>query len=156
MDQFARFEALSRVMDEMNREATGNPEIPYIRLQEYSHYCAVKTFFMDYAWRLHLPKAEKEELLRFFYQDTLGMKGRIGNYDLYAFTFHYLKGMTYRTGNLDTPDDCVAKLDLERINQYRAIREKQARGEGVTEEEAALAEAVFRRALNALQAEETP
>ena len=132
MDQFARFEELTAHIERMNREATENRDLPYIRLQEYSHYCAVKTFLRDYTGRLRLTQAEKEELLRFCYADTLRLRGRIGSYDLYAFTFHYLKGMTYRTGNLDTPDDCVAKLDMDLMNEYRAVREKEARGEALT------------------------
>ena len=61
--------------------------------------------------------------------------------------------MTYRTGNLDTPDDCVAKLDMDLMNEYRAVREKEARGEALTPAEEALAEGVVRRALDALAKE---
>lgn len=31
--------------------------------------------------------------------------------------------MTYRIGNLDTPDDCVEKLDMDILSPYRSARE---------------------------------
>lgn len=153
MDSFERFEELTRVIEGMNREATRNRELPYIRLTEYVHYCEMKTFLRDYAGRLHLSPAERQELLRFFYEDTLRLRGRIGAYDLHAFTFHYFKAFMYRTGNLDTPDDCVEKLEIELIDEYRAAREKEARGEELTAEEKAIVERPVKRALEALAKE---
>ena len=135
MDLFERFEQLTSVMEAMNAEATKQADIPYIRLHDYVHYCDVKTFLHDYARRLRLNPAERESLLAFCFRDTLEIKSRIGERDLYAFTFHYFKSMVYRTGNLDTPDDCVEKLDMDRFGPYRATREKQWRGETLTEEE---------------------
>ena len=135
MDLFERFEQLTSVMEAMNAEATKQADIPYIRLHDYVHYCDVKTFLHDYARRLRLNPAERESLLAFCFRDTLEIKSRIGERDLYAFTFHYFKSMVYRTGNLDTPDDCVEKLDMDRFGPYRAAREKQWRGETLTEEE---------------------
>lgn len=32
--------------------------------------------------------------------------------------------MTYRAGNLDTPDDCVEKRDMDILLPYRPAREK--------------------------------
>lgn len=43
--------------------------------------------------------------------------------------------MTYRIGNLDTPDDCVEKLDMDILSPYRSAREKQWRGEALTPQE---------------------
>lgn len=151
MELFTRFEQLTRLIDGLNREATEHPDLPYIRLQEYSHYCAVKTFTRDYACRLRLPREEEEALLAFFYRDTLALQGSIGPYDLYAFTFYYLRGMTYRTGNLDTPDDCVPKLDMDCVAAYRAAREKEWRGEALTEKEGAILRSVVDKALDQLK-----
>lgn len=38
-----------------------------------------------------------------------------------------MKSMTYRAGNLDTPDDCVEKRDMDILLPYRPAREKVAR-----------------------------
>ena len=153
MDLFERFEQLTSVMEAMNAEATKQADIPYIRLHDYVHYCDVKTFLHDYARRLRLNPAERESLLAFCFRDTLEIKSRIGERDLYAFTFHYFKSMVYRTGNLDTPDDCVEKLDMDRFGPYRAAREKEARGEELTAEERAIVERPVKRALEALAKE---
>lgn len=138
MERFERFEELSAIIEGMNAEAVEKAEIPYIRLHDYVHYCDVKTFLHAYTRRLRLSKEERESLLFFCYRDTLELKNLIGERDLYAFTFRYFKRMVFRTGNLDTPDDCVEKLDMDRFNPYRAAREKSWRGEKLTEEEARL------------------
>lgn len=138
MELFDRFEELSKIVDHMNAEATRNGDVPYLRLHEYIHYCDVKLFLFGYTRRLRMSGEERAALLRFCYQDTLGLKSRIGHRDLYTFTFHYLKRMTYRTGNLDTPDDCVEKLDMERFTPYRLAREAQWRGETLSPQRSAL------------------
>ena len=89
MELFERFDELSRTVDAMNAEATHNACIPYLRLHEYIHYCDVKLFLFGYTRRLCMSEAERTSLLRFCYEDTLLLKSRIGNRDLYAFTFHY-------------------------------------------------------------------
>lgn len=138
MELFERYEALSSHIDQMNAEATKKADIPYIRLHDYVHYCDVKTFLHAYTVRLRLSKAETDSLLAFCVRDTLEMKSGTGEIDLYALTFHYFKSMVYRTGNLDTPDDCVEKLDMDRFGPYRAAREKQWAGDELTEEEQTL------------------
>ena len=150
MDLFARFEELTAHIRQMNHEATLDHAIPYIRQQEYNHYCGLKVLFENYICRLRIPEAEKQALFRFCYEDTLFLRGRLGSYDLHAFSFHYLKGMTYRTGNLDTPDDCVEKLDLDLLYAYRAAREKQWRDESLTDKEQDLLEFVVQKALKEL------
>lgn len=135
MTLFERFEEMNHVLDRMNAEATAAADIPYIRLHEYLHYVDVKTFWDTYTRRLRLPADVSADYLAFCYSDTLQLKPLIRDMDLYAFTFHYFKSMTYRTGNLDTPDDCVEKLDMERLSAYRAAREKQWRGETLTNDE---------------------
>lgn len=138
MERFERFEELTRIIEGMNQEAVDRADIPYIRLHDYVHYCDLKTFLHAYTRRLRLTDEERESLLAFCYRDTLEQRSKIGERDLYAFTFRYFKRMVFRTGNLDTPDDCVEKLDLDRFNPYRAAREKSWRGEKLTEEEARL------------------
>ncbi|MDD3336171.1 MAG: hypothetical protein PHI98_11745 [Eubacteriales bacterium] len=140
MELFERFEELNRMVETLNAEATHNGNIPYLRLHEYIHYCDVKLFLFGYTRKLCMSQEERTSLLRFCYKDTLSLKSRIGNLDLYAFTFHYLKRMTYRTGNLDTPDDCVEKLDLERFTPYRLAREAEWRGEPLPTETRSLLE----------------
>ena len=135
MDLFERFDQLTAVMEGMNAEAAKKADIPYIRLHDYAHYCDVKIFLHDYARRLRLSAEDARSLLDFCYRDTLEIKSRIGERDLYAFTFRYFKSMVYRTGNLDTPDDCVEKLDMDLFGPYRAAREKQWRGETLDAEE---------------------
>ena len=135
MDLYERYEALTAVVESMNAEATHADDIPYIRLHEYVHYCDVKVFLHAYARRLRLGDAENAALLDFCYRDTLELKSCIAERDLYAFTYHYFKSMVYRTGNLDTPDDCVEKLDMDRFGPYRAAREKQWRGEPLSDKE---------------------
>ena len=132
MELFERFEELSGIVERMNEEAVKRPDLPYIRLHDYVHYRDVKDFLLSYIRRLRLSDEEKSALLEFCYRDTLEMKSRIGERDLYAFTFRYFKSMVYRTGNLDTPDDCVEKLDMDRFGPYRSAREKQWRGEKLT------------------------
>lgn len=149
MELFERFEELSAHIDQMNRQATADSSIPYIRLQEYNHYCSMKLLFHHYICRLRIPEEEKQAFFRFCYQDTLFLRGRMGALDLHAFSYHYLRGMTYRTGNLDTPDDCVEKLDLDLLSAYRAAREKQWRGESLSGEEEALLESIVQKALAA-------
>ncbi len=150
MELFDRYEEVNAVIEGMNRQATAQHDIPYIRLHDYVHYCDVKTFLYAYTRRLRLSETERKELLAFCYEDTLRLKNTLGNVDLYAFTYHYLKCMTYRTGNLDTPDDCVEKLDMERFGRYRQAREKQWRDEPLTAEETALVQRTVSDALDAL------
>ena len=138
MELFERYEELSAAIARMNAEAVRDGEKPYLRLHDYVHYCDVQTFLHAYTRRLRLSDAERASLLRFCYKDTLRLKGSLGAVDLYAFTYHYLKRMTYRTGNLDTPDDCVEKLDMDRFAPYRAAREKEWRGEPLTPAEQSL------------------
>lgn len=135
MDLFERFEQLTAYINQLNRQATNDPSIPYIRQQEYYHYCGMKMLFQNYSCRLRIPESEKQALFRFCYEDTLFLRGRLGAFDLHIFSFHYLKGMTYRTGNLDTPDDCVEKLDLDLFTPYRQAREKEWRGETLNDAE---------------------
>ena len=132
MELFKRYEELTGIVERMNEEAVKRADIPYIRLHDYVHYRDVKDFLTAYVRRLRLSDEEKAALLEFCYRDTLDMKARIGERDLYAFTFRYFKAMVYRTGNLDTPDDCGEKLDMDRFGPYRAAREKQRRGETLT------------------------
>ena len=135
MELFERFENLSRVIDQMNEQAVQERDVPYVRLHDYVHYCDVQTFFHAYTRRLRLPQEEEKALFAFCYRDTLERKSEIGQTDLYAFTYHYFKNMTYRTGNLDTPDDCVEKLDLDLFMPYRQAREKEWRGETLNDTE---------------------
>ncbi len=151
MDLFERFEQLTAHINQLNRQATNDPSIPYIRQQEYYHYCGMKMLFQNYSCRLRIPEAEKQALFRFCYEDTLFLRGRLGAFDLHIFSFHYLKGMTYRTGNLDTPDDCVEKLDLDLLYAYRAAREKQWKKKPLTEKEQDLLEFVVQKALKAMR-----
>ena len=76
--------------------------------------------------------------MAFFYRDTLERKSELGALDLYTFTRQFFKYMTYRIGNLDTPDDCVEKLDMDILSPYRSAREKQWRGEALTPQELSL------------------
>ena len=151
METFERFEELSGVIDRMNAEAARKTDVPYIRLHEYVHYCDVQVFLHAYTRRLRLDEETRKRLLAFCFRDTLEMKSRIGERDLYAFTFHYFKSMVYRTGNLDTPDDCVEKLDMDVFTPYRNAREKQWRGEKPTGEEEKLLQDTERRILAAMR-----
>ncbi len=150
MELFERYEELTAHIDLMNAQATAGAAIPYIRLHDYVHYCDVKTFLHDYARRLPMSAEDKASLLLFCYRDTLDMKGRIGERDLYAFTFRYFKSMIYRTGNLDTPDDCVEKLDMDRFAPYRAAREKQWQGLPLTADEQKTLEYAEKKILNSM------
>ena len=147
---FARFEELSSRVEEMNAEATQKANIPYIRLHDYVHYCDVKIFLHAYARRLRMSEEERMSLLAFCYRDTLALKARIGERDLYAFTFHYFKSMVCRTGNLDTPDDCVEKLDTDRFGPYRAAREKQWAGDKLSGGEEEVLEYAEKKILGAM------
>lgn len=138
MTLFDRFEELSRVIGDMNAQAVRSRDIPFVLLHDYVHYCDVKTFFQACTRPLRLPGEQAAALLQFFYRDTLERKKEIGATDLYTFTYQFFKFMTLRTGNLDTPDDCVEKLDLDILAPYRAAREKEWRGEALTPEEATL------------------
>lgn len=148
MELFERFEELSRTIERMNAQAVGEKGIPYILLHDYVHYCDVQTFFRAYTRRLRLPKEQEKALLAFCYRDTLERKSEIGATDLYPFTYQFFKGMTYRTGNLDTPDDCVEKLDLDLLTPYRQAREKEWRGEALSAQEQALLKGVVQAALD--------
>lgn len=149
MELFDRFEELTGVIARMNSEAASQQDVPYIRLHDYVHYCDLQMFLHAYTRRLRLSAEKQAELLAFCYQDTLRLKNIIGPVELYTFTFHYLKCMTYRTGNLDTPDDCVEKLDMERFDRYRLAREKEWRGEALSAEEQALTARTVQDALDA-------
>ena len=140
MELFERFEELNEIIAQMNQQAVDEAGVPYLRLHEFVHYMDVKVFLHAYARRLRLSAAQRDDLLQFCYEDTLDWKSRIGMMDLYAFTYRYFKHMTFRTGNLDTPDDCVEKLDLDRFTPYRKAREKQWRREKLTPEEVQLVE----------------
>ena len=151
MTEFERYEQLSAFVEEMNAQAMNQWDIPYLRLHDYLHYCDVKTFLLAYTRRLRLKESETQDLLAFCFRDTLELKNGLGNVDLYAFTYHYFRKMCYRTGNLDTPDDCVEKLDLERFGAYRQAREKQWRGEGLSDEERAILDRTVKDALMSLK-----
>ena len=151
MDLFDRFDQLTGIIDRMNHEAVHQADIPYIRVHDYTHYCDVRVFLSACTRRLRLSVPVFKDLLAFCYRDTLEIKARIGERDLYAFTFRYFKNMVYRTGNLDTPDDCVEKLDMDLFAPYRAAREKQWRGEALTDAEAELLGRVERDAVRAMK-----
>ena len=127
--QMERYEELDALIRMMNEEAVKSDGIPYIRPHEYAHYRDIRDFLHDYTRKLLLPEEERRSLTRFCFRDTLEMKNRMGNRDLSTVTFHYFKSMVYRTGNLDTPDDCTEKLDMDLFGPYRAAREKQWRNE---------------------------
>ena len=135
MDLFARYDELTDIIERMNAEAVKRNDLPYIRLHDYVHYMDVKDFLQAYTRRLRLSAEERSSLLRFCCRDTLELKTRAGERDLYALTFHYFKAMVVRTGNLDTPDDCVEKLDMDRFVPYRNAREKQWRNAVLSREE---------------------
>ena len=151
MDTFERFEELSACVEQMNAEAARQADLPYIRLHDYVHYCDVKTFLHDYARRLRLTDEERQALLRFCFRDTLERKAYIGERDLYAYTFRYFKCMVVRTGNLDTPDDCVEKLDMDRFGPYRSAREKQWQGLPLTQAEQELLAYTEQKILNSMK-----
>ncbi len=152
MELFERFEEMNDILDRMNAEATTNADIPYVRLHDYLHYVDVKSFLHTYTRRLRLPEDEKVALLDFCYRDTLQLKPLIRDMDLYAFTFHYFKEMTYRTGNLDTPDDCVEKLDMERFSAYKEAREAQWSGAELSGEDRRLLDESFGHVISAMKA----
>ncbi len=138
MKLFERFDELAQRIDRMNREAVQRCDIPYIRLHDFTHYMDLKVFFDAYTRRLRLPKEQSDALFAFIYEDTQAIKREHPKADLYLCTFAYFKHMVYRTGNLDTPDDCVEKLDLELFEPYRAARSKQMRDERLSDAEYAL------------------
>ena len=113
MNLFERFEELSRIIDDMNAQAADARDIPVILLHDYVHYCDVQTFLKACTHSLRLSPAQTDSLMAFFYRDTLERKSELGALDLYTFTRQFFKYMTYRIGNLDTPDDCVEKLDMD-------------------------------------------
>ena len=135
MNLFERFEELSRIIDDMNAQAADARDIPVILLHDYVHYCDVQTFLKACTYSLRLSPAQTDSLMAFFYRDTLERKSELGALDLYTFTRQFFKYMTYRIGNLDTPDDCVEKLDMDILSPYRSAREKQWRGEALTPQE---------------------
>ena len=135
MELFERFDELAQHIDRMNHEAVQNYDIPYIRLHDFTHYMDLKVFFNAYTRRLRLPKEQSDALFSFIYEDTQTIKQEHPKADLYLCTFAYFKHMVYRTGNLDTPDDCVEKLDLDLFEPYRAARQKQLKNEALSDEE---------------------
>lgn len=135
MELFERFEELSRTIEDMNAQAAHTRDIPVILLHDYVHYCDVQAFLQACTRPLRLTPAQTDSLMAFFYRDTLERKNEIGAIDLYTFTRQFFKYMTYRIGNLDTPDDCVEKLDMDILSPYRAAREKKWRGEALTPRE---------------------
>ena len=130
-----RFEQIDQVFETMNREALQVREIPFVRREAYLHYCNVKTFLQSYTRKLRPDADTFFAWLDFVYEDTRLLKNRIGSLDLYAFTFYYLKLMTFRTGNLDTPDDCVEILHLDLFLPYMRARQKEWRQETLTPDE---------------------
>lgn len=141
MELFARFDMLTEKINEMNREAVTS-SLPYLRLHEYTHYCDLKTFFHNYTRPLRLKREESDALFLFIWKDTLNLRGVIGEMDFYLFTFRYFKSMLYRTGNLDTPDDCVEKLDLDLFIPYKEAREREWLGRADAEDLALLERSV--------------
>ena len=135
MNLFERVEELSRIIDSMNAQAADTRDIPVILLHDYVHYCDVQTFLKACTHSLRLSPAQTDSLMAFFYRDTLERKSELGALDLYTFTRQFFKYMTYRIGNLDTPDDCVEKLDRDILSPYRSAREKQWRGEALPPQE---------------------
>ena len=109
MNLFERFEELSRIIDSMNAQAADTRDIPVILLHDYVHYCDVQTFLKACTHSLRLSPAQTDSLMAFFYRDTLERKSELGALDLYTFTRQFFKYMTYRIGNLDTPDDLCGK-----------------------------------------------
>ena len=132
MDLFDRYDQLTRTIDQMNHEAVLAADVPYIRLHDYVHYCDVKAFLFAYIRPLRLSPETVKDILAFCCRDLMEIKSRHGECDLYALTYHYFKSLVYRTGNLDTPDDCVEKLDMDRFAPYRAAREKAWHGDPLT------------------------
>ena len=135
MELFERFDELAQCIDRMNHEVVQNYDIPYIRLHDFTHYMDLKVFFNAYTRRLRLPTQQSDALFSFIYEDTQTIKREHPKADLYLCTFAYFKHMVYRTGNLDTPDDCVEKLDLDLFEPYRAARQKQMKNEALSDEE---------------------
>lgn len=138
MDLFSRCEELNTTLDRMNQQAVEKDGVPVIRLRDYAHYCDTQTFFHAFTRRLNLTKAESRALFAFCHRDTADLRNRTAPFDPYLVTWRYFQFFSYRTGNLDTPDDCVEKLDPERFAPYRAAREKQWRGDPLTPEETRL------------------
>lgn len=146
-----RFAELDAVVESMNREAAETPGMPYIRIEEYVHYCHARTFLEAFTRKLRPDAAVFSGWLDFVYRDTLEMKSRIGCLDLYTFTYVYLRRMTFRTGNLDTPDDCTEILDMVRFQPYMEARLKAWRGQALTDKENDVLEKHFLDVLNAMK-----
>lgn len=147
-----QYEKIDQLFDQLNQQAVQEPGLPYVRRDAYNHFCNVKTFLHAYTRKLRPDEDTFREWLMFCYQDTLNLKSRIGSYDLYAFTFHYLKTMTFRTGNLDTPDDCVEILSLDLFLPYMEAREKQWHHIPLTQDEENILKRHYHEVLDILQA----
>lgn len=149
--QSERFAELDAVVERMNREAAETPGMPYVRREEYMHFFHVRTFLEAFTKKLRPDTAVFSGWLDFVYRDTLEMKSGIGCLDLYTFTYLYLRRMTFRTGNLDTPDDCAEILDMARFQPYMEARLKAWRGETLTDGEKAVLDGHFHDVMNAMK-----
>ena len=120
-----RFFRLDGVLDDLNREAAASDGVPFLRMEDYVHFDHVRSFLREYGVDVKAQDGKGWEMAKFCFRDTREIRSRAGDWDLYALTRHYFRQMSYRTGNLDTPDDCSEKLDWERFDRYRNAREKQ-------------------------------
>lgn len=146
-----RYEEIDALIESMNREALRVSELPFVRREAYLHFTHVDQFLTTYSRRLRPSPEDYAAWRDFVCEDTTRLKSRIGSLDLYAFTFHYLKQMTFRTGNLDTPDDCVEILDLDRFLPYMEARQKEFRRQPLTEEEKQIVSKHLRGVLRAMK-----
>lgn len=142
-------EALAR----LNEGAGASAEKPWLCADEYAHYAYVRTLLAPYARAMQLPGAQGQALLWFCYRDTAALAAQAAPFDPRLVALRYVQHFCYRSGNRDTPDDRPEKLDRERLNAYRAAREKAWRGEALAPAEAALLREPAAAVLAALQQE---
>ncbi len=135
-----RYFRLDGILEDLNREAAAGDGIPFLRMEDYVHFDHVRSFLREYGVNVKAEDGDWRELAEFCFRDTREIRSRAGDWDLYALTRHYFRQMSYRTGNLDTPDDCSEKLDWDRFAEYRKAREKQWRGQTPDPEETRLLE----------------
>ena len=137
MDNAARFHLWDSAVQQMAEQA-GRESLALAPVQSYVLYTAVRSQTNAFARTLPGGLDAAEALLTFCLRDLQELCAWLAPFDPELTVLHYFECFRVRSGNPDTPDDRISRLDEDRFLPYRHAREKQWRAEALTSREEAL------------------
>ncbi|NLI22471.1 MAG: hypothetical protein GX418_13115 [Clostridiales bacterium] len=137
MDYAACFQRWDRAVEQMAEQAR-RESFAFAPPDRYLLYAAVRSQTAAFARSLPGGRDAAEDLLAFCFLDLRELCALLAPLDPELTVRRYFDYFRVRSGNPDTPDDRVDRLDEDRFLPYRRAREKMWRAEALISGEEAL------------------